>query len=236
MTDYLQPSQTRLFRQPNTWLHFIGGYYRTSDLFLVEAQAHGFSRRIPAQVARGMHFGDQVVFLRYGGQTVYAFGEGVLTRVAFDAQIAMQLGEELARRGLADYSLDGGQVTRACGEYLVTGTWKVVAEIDLPELIEAALRIAQSIDREPLFVMVGGDLTAAYTNPVFLQPAPRFTRGFIKAEPGSTFRYTGAPTSSESKILAVKQYRKAERATRGRPLPRLARAGKNNQGQKSLNF
>ena len=112
--------QPTLFRQPDTWLHFIGGYYRTSALFLREAKKHGFSRRIPAQVARGMHFGDQVVFLCYGGRTakpVFAFGEGVFTYVTFDAQIATQLGHELERRGPAEYTPGGETIWWECGAY-----------------------------------------------------------------------------------------------------------------------
>lgn len=217
-------SQAALFQQPNTWLHFVGGYYRTSELFLTETQKHGFSRRIPAQVARGMHFGDKVIFLRYGGQrakTVFAFGEGVITRVTFDAQIASQIGQELERRGLAEYTPGGDTVLRECGSYVMAGTWTVAPEIDLPPLIEAATRIAeaQGMPGSP-FVMLGGELTAAYATPVFLQPAPPFTRGFIKTEPGSTYRYTGTPAPEPHKIVAVKQYQKAERHRLGFPRPR----------------
>ena len=225
--------QPTLFRQPDTWLHFIGGYYRTSALFLREAKKHGFSRRIPAQVARGMHFGDKVIFLRYGGQTakpVFAFGEGIVTRVSFDAQIATQLGQELERRGLAEYTPGGDTVLRECGSYLMVGTWTVAPEIDIPQLIEAAMRIAQAQNLPSLFVMLGGELTAAYEAPVFLQPAPHFTRGFIKTEPGSTFRYAGMSGDYVHKMLAVKHYRKAEKSVRP------PRVGRKTQGQKSLNF
>ncbi len=228
-------TQAMLFQQPNTWLHFIGGYYRTPDHFLTEGKKHGFSRRIPAQVARGMHFGDKVVFLRYGGQTaktVFAFGEGVVTRVTFDAQIAAQLGQELERRGLAEYTPGGETVLRECGTYIMAGTWTVAPELDLPHLIEAATRIAQAQGATtPLFVMLGGELTAAYDNPVFFQPAPHFTRGFIKTEPGSTFRYTGEAGEYAHKILAVRNYRKAERSGNGRWMPRSSRK---NLGQKML--
>jgi hypothetical protein len=231
-------TQTALFQQPNTWLHFIGSYYRTSDLFLVETQKHGFSRRIPAQVARGMHFGDKVIFLRYGGassrmtttaKTVFAFGEGVVTRVTFAAEIAAQLGQELERRGLAEYTSGGDTVLRACGSYLMAGTWTVTAEMEIPLLVEAATQIAQAQGATtPLFVMLGGELTAAYEAPVFLQPAPHFTRGFIKTEPGSTYQYTGMVGEYAYKMLAVKHYRKAAKSLR------LPRAGRKAQGQLAL--
>ncbi len=227
-------SQITLLQQPNTWLHFIGGYYRTPDHFLTETQKQGFSRRVPAQVALGMHFGDKVIFLRFGGQTaktVFAFGEGVVTRVTFSAEIAAQLGQELEGRGLAEYTPGGETIQRECGAYIMAGTWTVAPEVDIPQLIEAATRLAQAQGvSTPLFVMLGGELMAAYDGPVFLDPAPHFTRGFIKTEPGSTFRYTGDTGAYAHQILAVRNYRKAGR-TAGRWTPRSSRK---NLGQKML--
>ncbi len=226
-------SQITLLQKPNTWLHFIGGYYRTTERFLSETQKQGFSRRLPAQVARGMHFGDKVIFLRFGGQTaktVFAFGEGVVTRVTFGVEIAAHLGQELERCGLAEYAPGGETILRACGSYVMAGTWTVAPEVDLPHLIEAATRLAQAQGATPLFVMLGGELTATYDAPVFFQPAPSFTRGFIKTEPGSTFRYTGDAGAYAHKILAVRNYRKAAR-TAGRWTPRNSRK---NLSQKML--
>lgn len=232
-------TQTPLFQQPNTWLHFIGGYYRTPDRFLSETQKQGFSRRLPAHIARGMDFGDKVIFLRYGGassrmttsaKTVFAFGEGVITRVTFDASIAVQLGQQLEQRGLAEYTPGGDTILRECGAYVLAGTWTIVPEVDIPQLIEAATRLAQAQGETKVFVMLGGELTAAYDSPVFLDPAPHFARGFIKTLPGSTYRYTGKAGSQAHQMLAVRNYRKAERIV-GRWTPRVSRQ---NSGQKLL--
>ncbi len=212
--------QIELIHQTNTWLHFIGGYYKDEKRFVREARKFGISRRVPAQVVRGMEFGDCLVFLRYmRGASAFAFAEGRIVGLTLDGAIAKQVGERLIQDGKAEYQEGGGMVQRECGSYFVLGTFIVTVSLketmDIAQEIHAREAKEQGKEPEPLFVMVNAKLTRAYKDPVYLSPSPKFTRGFIKSD-DSTFIAPG-DFVPERQVVAIEGYEKKERPRR-RPI------------------
>ena len=186
-----------------TYATYIGGAYKGTDRFLREARKQGITRRVPANTARGFHFGDRVVLLRYRGKgKVLAFGEMVIKEVIFDAEITKKIAEALIEAGAAEYSpgpLGGTHVHRECGSYLMGGSFQITShEVDIPQLIKWAKEIAGD---DTVFCMIGGNLIEEYST--WLDPAPNFTRGFIKMEEGDTFSSDG-----ENKMVEISNYRR----------------------------
>jgi hypothetical protein len=217
--------QIELIHQTNTWMHFIGGYYKSEDKFVHEARKFGITRRSPAQVVRGMEFGDRLVFLRYASGNAYAFAEGQITGVTFEGSLAKEVGQKLIDTGKAEYhSADGGGmlIARECGSYIITGTYSTTASLkdvmDIAQEIHAEKCKAEGKD-EPLFVMVNARLTQSYENPVYLSPSPKFTRGFIRAS-DEAFYVAPSDHSPERNVVAIDGYAKKERKPkkRGQPL------------------
>lgn len=212
----LQPD---LIHQISTWMHFIGGYYKSEQKFIREAKKFGVSRRVPAQVVQGMEFGDRLIFLRYvKGQQAFAFAEGVIVGITLDGSVANQVGQRLIDEGKAIYNEGGGIVERECGSYFVLGHFEVTAT--LKETMAIAREIhgkqskAEGKEPEPLFVMVNAKLTRAYKAPVYLSPSPNFTRGFIRSNNSSFV----APDDfiPERQVIAIEDYEKKERPRKER--------------------
>lgn len=195
----------QLFNTQNVWMHYIGGYYKTHKQFIREAQRSGITRRIPATVARGMNYGDRVILLRYAGKgSVFGFAEMVITGIVLTGDIADKVGQKLASDGRATYTPGGGMVQRECGSFMIMGTWHVNA--DMKEIMETASEIAEK-EKLDLFVMISGKLTHVYDAPIYLQPAPAFTRGFIKCDEQATFSTCTSewsPTSSRLRAIMRK--------------------------------
>ena len=204
--------QPLLFQARQTWLHYIGGYYKTADAFVSEAQRIGISRRVAALAARGIQFGDRVILLRWNEGRPHAFAEMQITGLVLDHEIAARVGRELEAQGKAEYFEGGGSIQRACGSYISLGTWCVDAE--LSEIIDIALQIAEQEkpagqEKAALFVMLGGRLTEVYPNPVSLTPSPKFTRGFIRANEETIFENQVEPAKGQ--VMAISDYSKAEK-------------------------
>lgn len=219
--------QLELIHQRNTWLHFIGGYYDSESRFCREARKFGISRRVPAQMVRGMEFGDRLVFLRYVRRGAsYAFAEGQIVGITLEGDIARQVGERLIAEGKAEYSEGGEVVSRACGSYLVLGTYQVKATL------KETMAIAQEIHTErlrkqgenpgPMFVMLNARLVRAYKDPVYLSPSPKFTRSFIRSDDTSfTAPDDYAP---ERQVVAIDGYEKKKRPRKRLDQPLLPSA------------
>ena len=181
--------QKELIHQVNTWMHFVGGYYSDTDKFADEARRQRISRRAPAQQVRGMQFGDQLVLLRYERPAVAAFAEAEIIGVTLDREISEVVGERLAAEGLAEFHEPAGgcqTIERECGSYTLLGFWTVTCS--LPDVMDIAIQEAKAAG-EKLFVMVNADLRKAYDQPVYLEPAPKFTRGFIKSVDDASFHF-----------------------------------------------
>jgi hypothetical protein len=213
-------NQLALIHQRNTWLHFIGGYYSDTDKFVNEAIRSRISRRAPAQTVRGMQFGDRLVFLRYAGkENIFAFAEAEIVGISLDHEIAAEVGERLKEQGLAEYHEpgSGGEVAieRECGSYLLCGTWAV--NCPLEDVMEIALQIAKERG-ETLFVMVNAELTKVYESDVYLQPAPKFSRGFTRASDEAQY-FTDLPPmqTGEKTIFSIRNYQKADKPRRALP-------------------
>lgn len=197
----------------STWMHFIGGYYSSTDKFIREAQGPGgIARRIPAQVARGMAFGDRVVLLRYNGKNnVQAFAEMVLDSVTFEGDFASKVGKKLVEQGRAAYTPGCISVSRECGSYIIAGVFEVASDVSLSEIVQMAQSSAS--EGESVFVMIGGHLSKVYDTPVLLSPPPKFSRGFFHAEDG-TFVYEGGEGEPPNRVIGVQDYRKASRSSK----------------------
>jgi len=199
-----------LIKQYTRWMHYIGRYYRSHHAFIREAKVMGIARRIPAQVARGMNYGDTVVLLRYcRKERVYAFAEMVITGLVLSGDMAQAVGEKLQAQGKATYTAGGGMISRECGSYMIMGTWNVDAE--LPEVMDIVTEIAAEKGMDATFVMISGELTTVYDDPVYLDPAPPFTRGFIRVDDGATFTLFGEQEEPGNKIIAIESYQKKDR-------------------------
>lgn len=199
--------QLALLHQRMTWMHFIGGYYSNTDKFVAEALKTGISRRASALSVKNMNFGDRIILLRYGrNDSTHAFAEAEVTGISLDHEIAQKVGLELKATGKATWhEPSGGAITiiRECGSYNVSGTWTVDAP--LPEIIDMAIRASGDT---PLFFMVNARITEVYDNPVYIQPAPKFTRGFVKCPDDSEYFIT-EPHVYEPTIFAITNYAKA---------------------------
>jgi hypothetical protein len=116
----------------------------------------------------------------------------------------------LEEQGNATYTEGGGMVSRECGSYMIMGTWNVDAE--LPEVMDIVTEIAAEKGMmDATFVMISGELTTVYDDPVYLEPAPPFTRGFIRVDDGATFTLFGEAEEPGNKIIAIESYQKKER-------------------------
>lgn len=197
-----------LLTPQNTWMHYIGKQY-TIPKFLKEAKRYGVSRRIPAQIAKGMNFKDIVVLLRWEGLgKVSAFAEMMITGLTFDHEIAEQVGKKLQENGQATYAEAGGggvSINRECGSFSIGGTWTVTASI--PEIMALAEE-ANKDSGKPLFVMLYGSLAQVYDAPQRLTPAPSFTRGFIRCKQMMSF---APPTDETAVVVSIANYRKREK-------------------------
>jgi len=206
-------AQLSLIHQLNTWMHFIGGYYKSTDKFINEAKLQRISRRAPAQQVRGMQFGDRLVFLRYHKKDVVsAFAEAQIVGVTLDHEIAKVVGDKLKEQGLAEYhepgSGGGTIIQRECGSYLMCGSWSIKCE--LSDVMEMAIETAKE-KGETLFVMVNAELVQTYDAPTYLQPAPKFTRGFSKLVDQSQLSITPVETVVEPEMWAIQNYQQAPR-------------------------
>ena len=204
-----------LFQQNTTWAHYIGRYYQSTDLFIREARRLGITRRVPMQIAASMQFGDRVILLRYDNRRVFAFAEMVITGVVFDERISKSIGERLVAEGRATFNPGGGACQRECGTYIVIGTYTVADDVDLPEIIQAATEIAAQNGLKP-FVMISGELYIVYDNPIFLDPAPPFTRSFMQFDRQPTYKYLNNQLEAANRIIEIEGYEKKQVSRRGR--------------------
>lgn len=196
-----------------SWTHFIGGYYSDTDKFLKEAAKHGISRRAPAQVVRGMQFGDRIIFLRYAKNASFAFAEGVITGITLDHEIAEIVGNQLKERGLAEYQDapgGGSMIERECGSFMICGGWVVKAS--LSDCMELAIEAAEARN-EKLSVMVWARLTQQYPAPTILQPSPKFSRSFGRV-PDDTAILPEDLAQQERNVFEIRNYNKKVRPAR----------------------
>ena len=212
-------NQLSLITQNSTWMHYIGrGFYAQESKFLREAKKQGISRRAPAQLVRGMEFGDKLVFLRYVKPgTVFAFAEARIIGVTLEQSISNQVGNRLIDEGRAEYQEGGAAVERECGTYLVVGTFTVKATLKEVMTIAAEIHVRENGDT-PMFVMVNARLTESYKEQVLLSPSPKFTRGFIRTEYSYTPPKDGTPNGQ---VIAITDYVKKERSQKKEAIPLL---------------
>lgn len=220
----MSEQQLSLIHTANAWLHFIGGYYKNTDRFIDEAIKSRISRRAPAQMVRNMQFGDRLILLRYERDQVYAFAEAQIIGITLDHEIAQAVGEQLAEKATYQEPSGGAgqEIERECGSYFLMGTWTVNA--NLQEVLDIALKIAEEKRSTPLIVMINAELMQIYESRVYLNPAPKFTRGFTKVSEQSQYYIEPQPMSGEKTIFSIRNYSKKPRPSRSRkPIPALPR-------------
>lgn len=195
--------QTQLIRPLSQWQHYIGRSY-TIERFLREAKQQGVSRRVPAQTARGMRFGDRVTLLRWnwqGNEGAFAFAEMEIVGITLDAALSERVAKRLIEQGVkVECGGGGGSVERECGNYIIAITCTVTG-IDIPDIIAVATEVAQG---EKLFVMISGRLVNSYA-PVAVEPSPPFTRSFIRCQ-GAALVDTCQPAGD---MIGITGYRRA---------------------------
>ena len=185
------------------WLHYVGGYY-TRTSFLREARQHKVTRRVAANIARKMSYGDTVRLLAWNKGKPLLFAEFVIRSITMPEEIAKPLAEELIKDGKARLvSAGGGRVVRECGSYIAGATYAV--DVELGELVEDAIKLSKEKSIKPSF-MISGPLTHVYKPSKLLDPAPPFTRGFIKAEPSEA--RPGETALQEIKCYAKRTHKK----------------------------
>ena len=201
--------QSPLIYTRQTWLHYIGGYYTETDKFINEAIKSRISRRAPAQQVRGMQFGDRLILLRYLRKgMITAFGEAQIIGITFDHEIAKIIGDQMIAEGKAEFHEPSGGATviqRECGSYILLGSWIVTCS--LSDVMELAIK-ASNERGEQLFVMINAELTKIYDNPIFLSPAPKFFRGFQRADDYSEYIFSEPEMVTKKNVFAIQNYSK----------------------------
>lgn len=159
------------------WLHYVGGFY-TPQKFVAEAKKHGISRRVASNVAKAMAYGDVIKLLDWNNGQPLHFADFVISGVSMDAVISEGVASKLIEEDKARLVSQGGNtVVRECGSYVASATYEVDAE--LSEVMEKADEIAARLQIKPTY-MITGRLSKAYNPPEPVEPAPKFSRGFIK--------------------------------------------------------
>ena len=147
---------------------------------------------------------------------ISAFAEAQIVGVTLDHEIAKAVGDKLKEQGLAEYHEPGAGggtiIQRECGSYLMCGSWSIKCE--LSDVMEMAIETAKE-KGETLFVMVNAELVQTYEAPTYLQPAPKFTRGFSKPIDQSQLSITPVETVVEPEMWAIQNYQKAPRLNAG---------------------
>jgi hypothetical protein len=158
-----------------------------------------------------MNFGDRLLLLRWNRPDVFAFAEASISGMTLDHEIADAVGKELEEKGLATYEGAGGgtglNIERDCGSYCVCGTWTV--RCSWGDVVNIALQIAQARG-ETLFLMINARLTAAYKDPVYLQPVPKFTRGFTRVSVDTSYQVSDSELLNGS-VFAIRDYQKRQK-------------------------
>lgn len=214
------------------WLTYVGSKHYSPAKFLAEARAIGISRRIPANIAKGMHFGDTVLLMDWRAGRPACFGEFRISRIFFEGEVQSKVVKELKDEDKIVEDHSGAPATvvhRECGDYLMGGGATVRDDVDIPELVEKAEKAHKDLageggvkegDEGSLWAMVGGELTREYFPPRTLEPAPKFTRGFMHMTDGMSF-VDANPTETgiapkPSSVVGVEQYSKSQMPARVR--------------------
>jgi hypothetical protein len=209
-------------------LTYIGGKY-TPAKFIKEANKFGITRRLPANIAKSMNFGDTVLCLQWRGKGIppAVFAAFIINGIVFDGDIQKKVVEKLKAEGKIVQDNSGAapvHVQRECGDFLMGGGAYVREDVSIGEIVEIAQAaegedqdaagIAKA-DKGSLWCMVSGTLSKTYLPPRTLNPAPNFTRGFMALPEGMTFaeenadRVDVAEDAAKARVVGVTNYEKA---------------------------
>lgn len=212
-----------------TWLTFVGGKY-TPQKFVAESHRVGsITRRLPANVAKGMNFGDTVLCLQWRGKSVppAVFAEFRINGIVFDGEIGQKVTAKLKAEGKIIEDNSGAapvQVDRECGSFSMGGGSIVRDDVTIQEIVDIAQALADEdadaqgiakADKGSLWCMVSGILTKTYAPPRTLNPAPKFTRGFMGLAEDMKFSDANADALSVTadqtapRVAGVSNYEKA---------------------------
>lgn len=161
------------------WSHYIGGKY-TEASFIEEALEQGISRRVSAQQAQKMHYGDVVACLSWRNGRPVVFAEFAVSQLFLPDDVSTVLTAQLDEEGCISEASEGGggAVNKKCGSYMESCT-HTVSGIDIPEIVARANVFFAERSEKPWY-MIGGQLGKAIMPPMGAPSTP-FFRGFRKA-------------------------------------------------------
>ena len=189
--------QQQLFREEQQWLHYVGKQY-SMDQFIDEALRVGISRRVPANVAANMGWGDRIILARWkdpdanpNGAAIFA--EAQITGLVFDEETARAISAEIIDEVRS--AAAGGNVRRSiqriCGEYVEV--FVVTVSISLGECMQRAAAAAAEGGKK-LFVMLRCELLRTF-DPIEIEE--QFNRGYKRLETN----YLPPATATASGVL-----------------------------------
>ena len=151
------------------WLHFIGRQYYSPKAFIKEAGEFGFCRRVSAEVAKKMFWGNQILFAQKDKSGSRIFTSGLIIGIRTDVPLR-DLEEEGIELDLT--SADYKRETRGCGE-IQTGLC-ASTNSTIPEVVKAAFKV-----RKDAKFFVTGNLAflPGFKMPFYLKEIP-FRMGF----------------------------------------------------------
>lgn len=194
--------QVPLFQEKRTWHHFIGKQYSVKQ-FVREAGQHGITRRVSPQQARGMNFGDEVIFCRWHDKSegATAFARGIITGITLDEETAKLVAAEFV--GEIQQAINTGAVSRSvervCGEYQEVFTIHIHASMG--DIVAAALQKAEEMGVKP-FMMIRARLVEQF--PPITLPGQKFSRGFSLQR--SEYQ---KPVQTPAELSGIRGYRTA---------------------------
>ena len=196
-----------------TWRHFVGGHY-TPGRFIREARRLGVTRRVAANVAKAMAFGDTVELLHWKRGRPVLFAEFTVTDIILPVEISIEVRKKHRRLKVSG----GSRIVRECGSYEMVGVCAIEPDdgLTLQQIAVEAIEIAERLKLAP-WCMIGGPLTKVYKPPVEVSPPPRFSRGFARLDSDQTAAAASAwPRQSPTPptVIAVDGYKRRERKAR----------------------
>ena len=201
-----------------TWRHFVGGHY-TPGKFIQEARRLGVTRRVAANVARAMAFGDVVQLLHWQRGRPVLFAEFTITDIILPVEISVEVRKKHHRLKISGGG-DGQRIVRECGSYEMVGACAIEPgdNLTLQQIATESIEIAERLKLSSWF-MVGGPLTKVYEPPVEVSPPPRFSRGFTRLNPSQAAAIATAPawphqSPTPPTLTAVDGYARRRRKTR----------------------
>ena len=166
---------------PEIRLHFIGQRFYSIKRFVKEAERHGVSRALPASIIKSLKWGDLIFLAQYKPRhdsndgIAHIFG---FMRVTGISVMASDKVKAMAREKLRITTMVDGPpraISRACGSYIVSGTF--IVEDELADVVKAYEEAAHRCGEKVSFLL-DGSLTLL-KHPIEVEGV-KFSRGILR--------------------------------------------------------